>query len=132
MGLVFELVTDENFQKRTAMFVGRRNWRDVASWLRGIEFCQHKFFPDESLDLDGFREWLHMRFDSPGNTDWAGVIESIFGDNEEATEKAFECLDAFLKDLDEIGLDKIVANHAEYEKSRYGFLASSRLGNRFK
>ena len=70
-----------------------------------------------------------MRFEGPGNTDWAGVIESIFGEDEEATEKAFECLEAFLKDLDEIGLDQIVANHAEYEKSRYGFLSSSRLRN---
>lgn len=132
MGLLFELVTNEIFQKRTAMFVGTRRWRDVASWLRGVEFCQHKLSPDQSPDLDGFREWLHMRFDGPGNTDWAGVIESIFGGDEEATEKAFECLHAFLKDLNDIGLDQIIVNHADYERNRYGLLSSSRLRNQFK
>jgi hypothetical protein len=127
MGILFDIITNEHFQKRTAMFVGTQNWRDVACWLRGVEFCQDRIFPDQTRDLDGFREWLHKRFDGPGNTDWAGIIESVFGSNEEATEKAFECLDAFLKDLNLLGIDRIITDHAEYEKRRYGCLSSSRL-----
>ena len=89
-------------------------------------------FPDQSPALDGFREWLQMRFNGPGNTDWTGVIESVFGEDEEATEKAFEYLDDFLENLDKVGFDPIKASHAKYENRRYGFLSSSRLGKQLK
>ena len=115
------------------MHVGSRDFRDIAFWIWGIEYCCKYKLPEKTFDLDGFREWLHMHLEGPGNTSWEGIIQSVFGGGDDATEKAFELLDRFLIDLDEIGLDKIIADHAEYEMKRYGFLSSSRLGeNRLK
>jgi hypothetical protein len=44
-----ELVTNEHFQKRTVMFVGTRNWKEVASWLRVWNFASIGFFQTERL-----------------------------------------------------------------------------------
>ena len=68
--------------------------------------------------------------DCPENTDWEGMIQEIYGMEEDETEKCFECLDKFLKDLSELGLEQIIAKHAEHEKKKYGFLSSSRLRNK--
>lgn len=128
MGLLLNILTSEAFRKRPAMFVGTRNFRDIASWLRGVEFCLSQSVPEQPLELDGLREWLHMNLDGPGNTDWLGIIQVEFGDEEETTEKIFEYVDKFLQDLSEKGLDKIITDHAEYEKKRYDGIVTSRLG----
>lgn len=128
MGIILDILTSESFRKRPAMYVGSAEFGFVSWWLRGIEFCCQKTSPEQPYELDGFREWLHMKLDGPGNTDWQGIIVKVFGTEEEATEKAFECLDEYIKELNEYGIDRIIADHAEYEKKRYGILSSSRLG----
>ena len=130
MGIILDILTSEAFRKRSAMYVGSAEFRAVGWWLQGIEFCSHEMLPNQPPELDGFREWLHMKLDGPGNTNWQGIITDLFGNDEEATKKTFEYLDDFLRDLDELGFDRIINDHAEYEKKRYGFLSSSRLGKR--
>jgi len=132
MAMILKLLTSDAFRKRPAMDVGTEKFGKIGFWLRGIEFCESELFPEQPHELDGFREWLQMHLKGPGNTDWVGIIETVFGSEEEATEKAFECLDGFLKDLNELGLERIIADHAEYEKQRYGSLSSSRLAKHFK
>ena len=128
MGIVLEILTADFFRKHPGMHVGSKEFRDVSYWIQGIEFCCQYKLPEKSFDLNGFREWLLMHIGGPSNMDWARLIEMAYGGGEDATEKAFELLDQFLIDRDENGLDKIIADHAEYEMKRYGHLASSRLG----
>src|ERR1051325_9271363 len=128
MGLILDLLTSEPFRKRPAMYVGRSTFAELAWWLRGFEYACRQAFPECLDELDGFREYLHMHLDGPGNIDWEGIIAWKFGTGDEATQKAFEYLDRFLQEVARLGIDRIIADHAEYEKRKYGFLSSSRLG----
>lgn len=127
MGIILEILTSESFRKRPAMYVGSARFAAVMWWLAGLEFGCRKALSDQPYELDGFREWLHMRLEGPGNTDWLGIIAWKFGTEDDATQKVFEYLDQFLQDVAKLGVNQIVANHADYERQRYGFLTSSRL-----
>jgi hypothetical protein len=127
MGVILDLLTAEHFRKRPMMYVGSRDFIHVGYWLQGMEYCYRELHPTEPGELDGFKEWLQMKFDGPGNTNWQGIISSVFGEDENATDKAFEYLDEFLLHLKEVGLDQIIDDHEKYEMNRYGAITSSRL-----
>jgi hypothetical protein len=127
MGVLLKILNSEAFRTHPTMYVGSRRFKHIAYWLRGAEYLSEQAFPDNPKELDGFREWLHMHLNASGNIDWAGMIQEVFGEEEEATEKCFQCLDNFLKDLNEFGIDKILEDHTNYEMKRYGMLASSRF-----
>ena len=130
MGVILDLLTSESFRQRTTMYVGSDSVAAVQWWLRGLEEGCRRALPEQPYELDGFREWLHMRLDGPGNTDWEGIIAWKFGAGVDATEKAFEYLDRFLDEAARLGTDQLITEHAEYERRRYGFLSSSRLAER--
>ena len=71
-----------------------------------------------------------MHLGGPGHTDWEGVIAWRYGTGPEATGRVFECLDSFLDEVKRLGVEAIIAGHADYERQRYGFLSSSRLARR--
>ena len=128
MGVILDILTSESFRKRPAMYAGSENFSELEWWIRGFEYgCRHSL-PESLYELDGFREYLHMHLDGPGNIDWESIITWKFGNGVEATQKAFEYLDQFLQEVSRLGKDRLIADHADYEKRRYGFLASSRLG----
>jgi hypothetical protein len=127
MGVIIDTLTSESFRKRPAMYAGSERFAELAWWIRGLEYgCLHSL-PESPKELDGFREYLHMHLDGPGNIDWQGLIAWKFGAGTEATQKAFEYLDQFLQEVSRHGKDRIIAEHADYEKRRYGSLSSSRL-----
>src|ERR1051325_1738179 len=98
MGIVLEILTANFFRKDPIQEVGSREFRDLARWIRGIEYCCMYKLPEKSFDLNGFREWLILHIGGPNNTDWSGIIELAYGGGEDATDKAFELLDRFLVD----------------------------------
>jgi hypothetical protein len=107
------------------MYAGSSNFNRVSTWLEGYEFRVRE--AGEPNDLDGFQEWLLLKFrDAPSNVGWLGIIGHQFGDRE-ATQKLFECLDQFLDERENTGLEAIVREHAAFEMQRYGFLSISRL-----
>lgn len=130
MGVLLDVLASEFFRQRPAMYVGSSEFVALSWWIRGFEEGCRRALPEQAYELDGFREWLHMQLDGPGNSDWVGIIEWEFGKGVEATQKVFEYLDQFLQDVSHLGKDKIIADHADYEKCRYGFLSSSRLAKR--
>ena len=111
------------------MFCGSSVFAEVGPWLRGVEYGISKLRPDQDDDIDGFREWLHMRLDGRGNTDWIGLITEKFGTDEQATEKLFEQFDAFRKEVAERGFTAIIEEHRDYEIREYGEPVTSRLGD---
>jgi len=127
MGALLDTLTADHFRKRPAMYAGSARFTELRWWLRGLEYGCTESNPGEPSELDGFREWLHMRFDGPGNVDWVSLIDLQFGHEAEATSKLFELLDEFLEDVATNGKDKILQDHANYERRRYEGLASSRL-----
>lgn len=127
MGVLLDILTSKYFRQRPAMYIGTSEFVRLSWWIRGFEEGCHRALPEQAYELDGFREWLHMQLDGPGNTDWVGIIEWKFGNGVEATQKVFDYLDQFLQDVSHLGKDKIITDHAEYETRRYGFLSSSRL-----
>jgi hypothetical protein len=129
MGVILDILASESFRKRPTMYVGSRCFAELQ-WFRGIEDGCRRALPEQLYELDGFREWLHMHLDGPSNTDWEGIIAWKFGTGEEATVKAFECLDRFLAEVARLGKDQLFAEYADYERRRYGSLSSSRLANR--
>lgn len=110
------------------MYVGNSAFGSVSDWLRGFEHAVRRLAPETPNELDGFREWLAMKFSGPGNTDWLGIICWKFGVGLEATDMMFQLLDSFLADVEQQGLLAIINSHADYERRRYGFLSTSRLG----
>ena len=71
------------------------------------------------LELDGFREWLHMKLDGPGNQDWLDIIAWKYGHSGEATAKMFELVDEFRLDVERLGIEQIIEDHWKYEMHRY-------------
>ena len=130
MGVILDLLTSESFRERPAMYVGTGGFAAAQWWLRGLEEGCRRALPAQPYELDGFREWLHMRLGGPGNTDWEGIIAWKFGTGDDATWKALECLDRFLDEVARLGIDRLITEHADYERHRYGFLSSSRLAKR--
>ena len=130
MGVILDLLTSESFRKRPAMYVGSDSFAALQWWLRGLEFGCRCALPEQPYELDGFREWLHMHLDGPGNTDWEGIIAWKYGTGVEATGKVFEYLDRFLHEAMGLGIERLIAEHADYERGRYGFLSSSRLAKK--
>jgi hypothetical protein len=125
MGALLNLLTSDHFRNRIGMYVGSTRFDAVSHWLGGYEYRVRE--AGEPDDLDGFYEWLIMRFTTaPPNIGWLGIIGHEFGTS--ATTQLFDCLDRFLKDREQVGLHKIVQSHADYELSKYGFLSTSRLG----
>jgi hypothetical protein len=107
--------------------VGSGKFPQLGWWLRGFCFCYERSLANQPYDLEAFCEWLHMHLDGPGNYDWIGIIQWKCGDSEKTTQKLFKYVDRYLKDVDELGVEKIIQDHADYEMRRYGFLSSSRL-----
>lgn len=127
MGKLLELLDSDGFRRHTAMYAGTYDWDGVAQFLRGYQAALRAVDPDPTrLELDGFREWLHYRFDGPGCTDWAGIIQSKFGGGEDATAKFFELLDQFRSDVRKRGLPAILEEHKDYEIKTYGGPVTSR------
>ena len=56
-------------------------------------FSLSQALPEQPNDIDGFREWLHMTLDGPGNHNWIDLVASRFGRGVEATDKLFELFD---------------------------------------
>ncbi len=110
------------------MYCGCSRFAEVGPWLRGLEYGISHILPSQGDDIDGFREWLHMRLSGPGNTDWVGLISWKFGAEEQATEKLFEQFDSFQKEVAERGLTAIIEEHRDYEMREYGEPVTSRLG----
>ena len=128
MGILLELLTSENFRKRPGMYCGRNSFGVVGPWLRGLAYGIRQAFPDQPDDLEGFREWLHMTLDAPGNVDWTGIIAWKFGEQDAGTQKLFEQFDLFRNDTAQRGVEAVIHAHREYEIRRYGSPVSSRLG----
>ena len=110
------------------MYCGCSRFADVGPWLRGLEYGITLLLPAQDDDIDGFREWLHMHLNGPGNEDWIRLISLKFGDGEEATQKLFEQFDLFRKDVAERGLPAIIEEHKDFEMREYGTPVTSRLG----
>jgi hypothetical protein len=119
MGALFDLLTSEDFRKRTAMFCGCSRFAEVGPWLRGLQFGIDLLSPDPTDDIKGFKEWLIMRLDGSPSTDWIGNVSRKFGDDEHATEKLFEQFDLFRNELADRGLPAIIDEHKNYLKRRY-------------
>ncbi len=129
MGVLIDLLTLENFRKRPMMYTAHREFDHIATWLRGFQHAQ--LLLDQPDELEGFKEWLQIKFEGPGNTDWAGIIEDRFrGDDEAILVELFEALDEFLRYRDEVGINQIIDEHEAYEIRRYGKINSSRLKRR--
>ncbi|MBS0267311.1 MAG: hypothetical protein JSS02_35630 [Planctomycetes bacterium] len=128
MGVLLALLESDGFRNRPQMYCGESKFAVVGPWLRGIEFGIAQILPNQPNDIDGFREWLHMTLDGPGNVDWISIIALKFGDDEAGTQGLFEQFDLFRKDVLERGLHAIIDAHREYELQRYGYPATSRLG----
>ena len=129
MGVLIDLLRQDNFRKRTVMYTGYWEFARIASWFRGFQFAQSLLGqPDE---LEGFKEWLQVKFDGQANTDWAGIVEGSFrGDDEAILQKFFEELDQFLRYRDEVGINQIIDEHESFEIRRFGRINSGRLKRR--
>ena len=103
----------DNFRKRSTMYCGCSRFAEIGPWLRGLEYGISQLLPNQAGDIDGFREWLHMRLRGRGNTDWIGLICEKFGEDEQATEKFFEQFDLFRKEIAEHGFTAIIDEHRE-------------------
>jgi hypothetical protein len=110
------------------MYCGNSRSANVGPWLQGLEYGITQLLPDQADEIDGFREWLHMRLDGPGETNWIGLISRTFGDDEEATQRLFEQFDLFRKETAARGLPAIIEEHKDYEMRKYGEPMTSRLG----
>jgi hypothetical protein len=130
MGLLLDLLTSENFRRRPWMYVGVVRFDELLVFLRGYEFAQYQAAPNQPAELDGFREWLHMKLDAPGNIDWQSIVHSACDNPDHAMERFFQLLDQFRGDVASRGLEKILDERLQYEIGRYGFPASSRFGER--
>jgi hypothetical protein len=127
MGVLLDLLTSEAFRKRPAMYAGSDKFPQFGWWLSGFAYGCERALPDQPYELDGFREWLHMRLDGPGNYDWIGIIAWKCENGVETIQELFKYLDQYLNDVSHLGIDRIIQDHAEYELRRYGSLTSSRL-----
>ena len=128
-----DLLDEPLVRERLGMYVGSPAFQHFAWWMRGYEQALLDFAPpDRAAAFVGFREWLHMNLEGPGNTDWVGIISWKYGDGQEATTKFFELWDRFRTDLDKKGLETILEQHKEYEIKRYGLLVSSTLACQHK
>jgi hypothetical protein len=112
------------------MYAGNDGFDYLQAWLRGLQFGLQLATGEEDDDLNGFREWLHMRLEGPCNTDWVGILAWKYGDDEEGFAKSLVLLDEFLQEISRVGREQILEEHADYERRRYGFLASSRFRSR--
>lgn len=121
MGVFLDLLRSEHFRQRPGMYAGDRAFAFVGPWLDGFEAGVRQALPDQPRELDGFREWLRMRLDGPGNVRWTGIIADRYGRGVEATEMMFQLLDAFLADRDMQGTEAIVRAHAEWERRVHGY-----------
>jgi len=128
LGLLLDLLISDNFRKRSVMYCGCSRFAEVGPWLRGLEYGISQLLPNQTDDIDGFREWLHMRLSGRGNTDWIGLICEKFGEDEQATEKLFEQFDLFRQEVAERGFTAIIEEHRDYEMREYGEPVTSRLG----
>ncbi len=127
MGVILDLLTSEAFRKRPAMYAGSDKFPELGWWFRGLAYGCERALPDHPNELEGFREWLHMHLDGPGNYDWVGIIDWKCSNGGETTQELFKYVDQFLSDVSQLGIDRLINDHADYEMRRYGFLVSSRL-----
>jgi len=86
MGLLLELLTTERFRLTPVMYVGDNRLGVVATWLHGFECALERAFPNQQHDLDGFREWLHMKMHGSCNIPWMFLIVEKYGNTAEGTQ----------------------------------------------
>jgi hypothetical protein len=100
------------------MYIGASRLSDFALFIGGFAWCAKQM--GEPDDLEGFLEWLLLRFPgAPANMGWEGAIASEF-DGPQAIPKFFELFDEFLVDKRRLGLEEIARRHREYCEKRYG------------
>ncbi|MFJ9773448.1 hypothetical protein ACIRVF_19760 [Kitasatospora sp. NPDC101157] len=90
----------ERFRKRPGMYTGRVAYGPVASYLGGYDMATGGAL------LDGFRQWLAVRFRNGGNLHWSALVaDEVFPDGlpegEGSPEQERHAVQELLRLLDE-------------------------------
>jgi hypothetical protein len=99
MKTIYDLITDEGFRKRPAMWIGKKSITVLKTFIAGYEVCEdfNKISPALTPPFHLFLPWIQNLYNHNGSYyNWDGIIlQNSSNDEAQALDKFLELFDEF-------------------------------------